>query len=646
MMTALRRSLGAHTTTTRTQLQSNARLLSFSATARTHSHSHPSLYQYQESLPALPVPPLAQTLQLYKESIKPFYPNGENDDSFKKYAAIIDEFQSSSEGQKLQQKLEAFAVDKRNWLSEFWDNYAYLDYRDPVSPFVSYFFSHKDLNTTVGKDQSLKAAALTFNILKFMESIEDQSLAPELIKGNPFCMESFKWMFNNSRIPGDGRDTNVQYDPKENRFMIIISNGHIYKVQTHNSQGVINDLEEMYSAISEIKTHSANRGTNSNPIGILTSSNRDDWYKNHEMLRHISPKNQAHLDDIAKSSFVLCLDDNIPITIEAKSRNAWHGNGINRWFDKPIQIFVAKNASSGFLGEHSKMDGTPTLRLNDWLVNQIESLDVSPEELSSFSSAVPAYETLDFDVNPAISNAIVNETTKFNTTVNSLDIKTWQYFGLGKDDIKLFKASPDSFVQMLIQLAYYKYTGTLRPTYESASTRKYFRGRTETCRSVSAEALKFVQDWENTAVSPTEKIKSFRNALKAHGNYIKLASAGFGVDRHLFGLKQMMEVDSNAASSKVVKALFDDPVCGYSQYWYLSTSQLSSENFNGYGWSPVVPEGFGLAYMINKKWLHVNVTCHKENPFGFKAEEMAQCLTEAVTELKEVLSHEKVAAKL
>lgn len=601
------------------------------------------LYKFQDNLPSLPVPKLNDTLKLYKESIKPLYPNGENDSEFIKYSKIIDDFGNSNDGLQLQSKLENFSIDKRNWLSTFWDNYAYLDYRDPVSPFVSYFFSHKDLNNLIGKNQIIKSTVLTLKVLEFMKYIETETLEPELIKNSPFCMESFKWMFNNCRIPGKSSDYNLKFNFKENRFMIVISNGYIYKLQTHNLKtDEILNFNEIFNGLNEILLNSIKRGKSINPIGILTSSNRDIWYSNFEKLKKISIINEINLNEIFKSSFVLCLDDNLPNTIESKSKNCWFGNGFNRWFDKPLQFFVSKNGSSGFLGEHSKMDGTPTLRLNNWLVEEISNYKLNFNENSK---KIPKIKELNFEINNEISNSIKNEINNFNKTVNSLDIKTWQYFGLGKDDIKTFKCSPDSFVQMLIQLAYYKYTGTLRPTYESASTRKYFKGRTETNRSVSVEALKFVKDWENVNIPIDEKLKSFRDAIKSHGNYIKLASSGMGVDRHLFGLKQMIDKSTNE-NSDLIDNFFNNPIFNYSQYWYLSTSQLSSENFNGYGWAPVVPEGFGLAYMINKNWLHINITNYKENPFGLKVDELAYFLTLSVQELKDALSKETIKSKL
>lgn len=590
------------------------------------------LFKYQDSLPDLPVPSLEHTLTLYKRSIIPFYPEGSQDPDYKKYCQVVDEF-AKTDGPKLQQKLIEFGKGHRNWLQPIWDDYAYFGYRDPVSPFSSYFYSHKDFNNSIGKDQLVKASALTSQVLKFQVEVENETLEPELIKGNPFCMESFRWMFHNCRVPAVPSDTTVAFAPEGNRFMIVVSNGYFYKMTTH-LDGKPLPTGAIFNGLSTIYKKSHDRPAADTPVGILTSSNRDVWAANYEQLIK-NPINRGSVEAIQRSSFVLCLDDCFPQTIEEKSRNCWHGNGYNRWFDKPVQIFVAKNGSSGFLGEHSKMDGTPTLRMNDWIVQRAAKM-----KLTEFLSDIgPAFEELKFEADPAIKESVTKELAVFDKTVNSLDIKTWQYFGLGKDSIKAFKVSPDAFVQALMQLAYYKTTGTLRPTYESASTRKYFGGRTEVCRTVSQEMLQFVRDWEDPSKTDQEKIQSFRNAATAHSQYSKQAADGQGVDRHLLGLSQMAAADKKPA-------LFTDPIYSYSSKWYLSTSQLSSSEFNGYGWSPVVPEGYGLAYMLNKDWLHVNITVHKNNPFGLRADVMSANLLKAVNEMKEVLTAEKLKAKL
>ena len=61
--------------------------------------------------------------------------------------------------------------------------------------------------------------------------------------------------------------------------------------------------------------------------------------------------------------------------------------------------------------------------------------------------------------------------------------------------------SPDAYIQMVIQLAYFKIYGTCTATYETAQTRKFFHGRTETVRTLSNASKKFVSGMEDTNLS-------------------------------------------------------------------------------------------------------------------------------------------------
>ncbi len=174
------------------------------------------------------------------------------------------------------------------------------------------------------------------------------------------------------------------------------------------------------------------------------------------------------------------------------------------------------------------------------------------------------------------------------------ELRVQAYQGYGKGLIKKFKCSPDAYVQMIIQLAYHKMYGKNRPTYESATTRKFQQGRTETCRTVSDESVAFCDSMANPEVGRADCEKLFRAAVNAHIRYIADASDGRGVDRHLFGLKKLIR------EGEETPELFTDPAYTYSSTWYISSSQLSSEFFNGYGWSQVVDQGWGIAYMINE----------------------------------------------
>jgi carnitine O-acetyltransferase len=258
---------------------------------------------------------------------------------------------------------------------------------------------------------------------------------------------------------------------------------------------------------------------------------------------------------------------------------------------------------------------------------------------SDIRAEIPSPQELNFQVTDSIKQDVEAATSNFDKLIGGHELTVLAYQSYGKNLIKKFKCSPDGYAQMIIQLAYYKMFGTSRPTYESGQTRKFQRGRTETARSVTTESVAFVKAMEDPHVKSEQKIAAFRNALKAQGAYMADAVNGHGVDRHLFGLKNCIE------GSETKPALFNDPAYAYSSHWYLSTSQLSSEHFDGYGWGQVVNDGFGCAYMIKGNALQFNVASVKDlevhgTKFVNGTHHFKQYLEEAANELRDLMSTE------
>jgi carnitine O-acetyltransferase len=84
----------------------------------------------QSTLPSLPVLPLAQTLERLKRTLVPIaHSQAELADAERK----IDAFERGI-GPELQHRLEAHAQGKPHWLEQWWDDGAYLSYRDSVRP--------------------------------------------------------------------------------------------------------------------------------------------------------------------------------------------------------------------------------------------------------------------------------------------------------------------------------------------------------------------------------------------------------------------------------------------------------------------------------------------------------------------------------
>ena len=91
-------------------------------------------FSAQSTLPKLPVLPLVPTLERLKTTLVPIaHTPAELADAHRK----IDAF-ANGIGPELQHRLEGHALYKPQWLEEWWDDSAYLSYRDSVrrSPFI------------------------------------------------------------------------------------------------------------------------------------------------------------------------------------------------------------------------------------------------------------------------------------------------------------------------------------------------------------------------------------------------------------------------------------------------------------------------------------------------------------------------------
>jgi carnitine O-acetyltransferase len=543
------------------------------------------MLRFEESLPKLPVPTLEETAARYLKSVHPLLSPAEFQSTT---AAVKDFVKPGGIGSKLQEKLLARREDPKhkNWIYEWWNDAAYLAYRDPVVPYVSYFYSHRDDRRR--RDPSKRAAAISTSVLEFKKQVDQGTLEPEYMKKLPISMESYQWMFNCSRVPARPKDYPIKYPAEENKHILVIRKNQFFKLfhEVDGKQLNTSELEQQFKRIYE-------KAERAPAVGALTSENRDVWTDAREILLKAHSSNAKALETIESASFVVCLDDASPVTLEERAHQYWHGDGANRWFDKPLQFIINDNGTSGFMGEHSMMDGTPTHRLNDYVNDVIlhNKLDFSEP---SIRSNLPDPASIKFHVTKEVQAEIERATKDFTEVIGAHELCVQAYQGYGKGLIKKFKCSPDAYVQMVIQLAYYKMYGKNRPTYESATTRRFQQGRTETCRTVSDDSVAFCAAVGDASIDPKTTAALFHKAVKAHVEYISAASDGKGVDRHLFGLKKLLGPNDE------VPAIYKDPAFAYSSSWYISSSQLSSEYFNGYGWSQVIDDGWGIAYMINE----------------------------------------------
>jgi carnitine O-acetyltransferase len=81
-------------------------------------------------------------------------------------------------------------------------------------------------------------------------------------------------------------------------------------------------------------------------------------------------------------------------------------------------------------------------------------------------------------------------------------------------------------------------------------------------------------------------------------------------------------------------SLYKDASYTNTSHWELSTSQLSSNYFDGWGYGEVVPDGYGLSYAIGDDYIRWTITSLKRN-----TAELKHYLAEAATETRVMMEN-------
>ncbi|KAG5185764.1 hypothetical protein JKP88DRAFT_289083 [Tribonema minus] len=133
-----------------------------------------------------------------------------------------------------------------------------------------------------------------------------------------------------------------------------------------------------------------------------------------------------------------------------------------------------------------------------------------------------------------------------------------------------------------------------------------------------------------------QKLALLKAAAAAHVANAAAAAAGRDVDRLLFGLNMLAERESD-------RALFRDPSFAHTKHWAISTSHLTHEAFDNWGWGEVVPDGVGVAYMIKRRGVFANVAAVRDAARRWPAR-FTHLLHEALEEMRALCEASAAAA--
>ncbi|PVU98816.1 hypothetical protein BB559_001274 [Furculomyces boomerangus] len=584
-------------------------------------------FSNQNRLPRLPIPPVQHTIKKYLESLEPIL----SPDALQEARRVVSDFVNPvysvkseqdpnsvlkvSVADLLQERLKKYDKSQQfHWLETWWEEAAYLTWRDPLIVNSNYWLTFEQIPNAYGQiqDKNLMenvhkltkeqkknlvvfdagfsefqirlAAAVANRSIDFYESVQREELEIETAGGKPICMNQYTNLFGITRLPQAGKDEIAKYKGKIAHF-ILMARDQLYKIPLYTKNGnrlLDGDLEDLIAyAVSHVEDTSANRKHEMEPpIGVLTAGHRDRWAVGYAFLAQslVNPISAGTFEEVKKAAFVISLEDYYcPLEIGGHSSmqklvKAGGIPGHNRWFDKHINYTVDRNGNLGLNGEHSPADAVVPAKLYDYVLRCLitDNKEKGYMAIRENRSSPSAFRKGDSNINNGLigkyngDEVIGVEHLKFgpggrDPLINKLFLETkeeiekicdeslsetFDFKGFGGSTIKKLKVSPDSFVQMALQLSYYKIHKEVAPTYESASTRMYSHGRTETIRSLTNEAKRFVENMYNYLGGKRESgeeisivYKSLEDAAKKHVTVSRLAAQGMGIDRHLLGLR-------------------------------------------------------------------------------------------------------------
>lgn len=88
------------------------------------------------------------------------------------------------------------------------------------------------------------------------------------------------------------------------------------------------------------------------------------------------------------------------------------------------------------------MDGTPTTRLNDWMIRSISAGKIDMGNPTPRSD-LPAPKQLQFQLNDKVKTHVAKAVTSIEEIKAEHQVTVFQFSGYGKEVIKNFKCSPD-----------------------------------------------------------------------------------------------------------------------------------------------------------------------------------------------------------
>ncbi|XP_043800892.1 carnitine O-palmitoyltransferase 1, liver isoform isoform X2 [Apis laboriosa] len=457
----------------------------------------PMLYSFQGSLPRLPLPSVVDTMKRYLRSVRPLL----DDENYARMETLANEFQKGI-GVKLQRYLILKSWWATNYVSDWWEEYVYLRGRSPIMV-NSNFYGIDAILMYPTNVQVARAASVIYSCLQYRRLIERQELEPILIQGLvPLCSWQYERVFNTTRIPGRETDKIIHY--QDSKHIVVYHKGKYFKVPIYHKNRILQP-SEIEIQMQQILNDKSIPSDGEEKLAALTASERTAWAIAREEF-FSKGMNKTSLDLIEKAAFIVVLDDipyiydpEDPDKLDEYGRILLHGKGYDRWFDKSFTLCIGNNGRIGFNAEHSWADAPIMGSLWEYVI--AKDMEIGYKE-DGYNKGEPEFippspVRLQWDLTPNCIAAIEESNQVAQNLLNDVELRIYVHNAYGKGFMKINSMSPDAYIQMALQLAYFRDAGKFNLTYEASMTRLFREGRTETVRPCTIESTNWVKAMEN-----------------------------------------------------------------------------------------------------------------------------------------------------
>lgn len=445
----------------------------------------------------------------------------------------------------------------------------------------------------------------------------------------------------------------------EAKHILIIFKGQYYTLDvlddTNKPIYPSADLEMLFDHIIDPKNNTNRQ--DSTALGSLTSHSYRSWKYARKRLIKRYP-NELHLIDSAL--FVLILDDSddnelnqddsdkndgsLTCNSSEDCKRLFYGTStidkygyqrgscISRWYDK-LQLVVTADAKAAVIWDSFTCDGSVVLRFisetyTESILRVAREINGGDPRFSLWpelpSTTTTKNTSTEVDPSLVLHKIMWSFSDILNTHVHLSETKLADLISkhdivsaslpFGKKAAQRLGVSPDSMIQIAIQIAQYALYGETKSTFEPVNTRYYKNSRSSFINIQSKDLLELCQLFISATIDGSDKLQKFIECCEKHHELVKKVKSGYAYEKHFNALRNLYKYHSHfgVALSHEDKITLSDV---FDSVYYkpfhdpeLIVANCGNSATTIFGITPAVPHGFGIGYVIKDDHCNLTVT--------------------------------------